>query len=194
LGLTFKKSGLYYQQRLEKKESDMIHYLKKDNELSFGQENIRHKLIIGDNYQALKNLLITHRNKIDVIYIDPPYGCNDMGEFAKTNYANDITRDNLLSMLEPRLRLARDLLCDQGVIFCSIDDKNQAYVKCLFDHVFGENNFLANLIWHARRGGGNDVKHVAIDHEYILTYSKTKDYCLLIGKVKNDDDFLLSDK
>jgi adenine-specific DNA-methyltransferase len=99
-----------------------------------------------NNYQALKNLLITHRNKIDVIYIDPPYGCNDMGEFAQTNYVNNITRDNLLSMLEPRLRLARDLLNDSGVIFCSIDDKNQAYIKCLFDDVFGENNFIANLI------------------------------------------------
>ena len=65
-----------------------------------------------------------------------------MGEFAKTNYTNAITRDNLLSMLYPRLILAKQLLSDEGVIFCSIDDKNQAYVKCLFDEVFGEENLL----------------------------------------------------
>ncbi|GHU49544.1 hypothetical protein FACS189459_1360 [Bacilli bacterium] len=91
------------------------------------------------------NLLITHKNKIDVIYIDPPYGCDDMGEFAKTNYENQITRDNLLSMLEPRLILAKQLLSDEGVIFCSIDDKNQAYLKCLFDDEFGERNFISTF-------------------------------------------------
>ncbi|HEH4459516.1 TPA: site-specific DNA-methyltransferase, partial [Campylobacter coli] len=74
-------------------------------------------LIIGDNYHALLNLLITHKKKIKVIYIDPPYGKDDLGEFAKTNYTNAITRDNLLSMLYPRLVLAKQLLTDDGVIF-----------------------------------------------------------------------------
>lgn len=74
-------------------------------------------LIIGDNYPALLNLLISYKNKIKVIYIDPPYGKDDLGEFAQTNYNNAITRDNLLSMLYPRLILARQLLKDDGVIF-----------------------------------------------------------------------------
>lgn len=103
---------------------------------------ITHKLIIGDNYPALLNLLITYREKIKMIYIDPPYGKDDLGEFAKTNYENAITRDNLLSMLKPRLQIAKMLLKDDGVIFCSIDDRNQAYVKCLFDDIFGERNFI----------------------------------------------------
>ncbi len=77
-----------------------------------------------------------------MIYIDPPYGKDDLGEFAKTNYENAITRDNLLSMLKPRLQIAKMLLKDDGVIFCSIDDRNQAYVKCLFDDIFGERNFI----------------------------------------------------
>lgn len=65
-----------------------------------------------------------------------------MGDFAKTNYENAITRDNLLSMLYPRLILAKQLLSDEGVIFCSIDDKNHAYVRCLFDEVFSEKILL----------------------------------------------------
>ena len=81
-----------------------------------------------------------------MIYIDPPYDKDSIGQFAKTNYKNNITRDNLLSMLEPSLKLARNLLSEDGVIFCSIDDKNQAYVKILFDKVFGEDNFVGTMI------------------------------------------------
>lgn len=139
---------------------------------------ITHKLIIGDNYPALLNLLITYREKIKVIYIDPPYGKDDLGEFAKTNYENAITRDNLLSMLKPRLEIAKMLLKDDGVIFCSIDDRNQAYVKCLFDDIFGEGNFVCNLIWrkieeNASSGGTMKLtKTFRKDHEYILCYVK----------------------
>jgi adenine-specific DNA-methyltransferase len=118
-------------------------YLKKVESINGGGDN---KLIIGDNYDALNNLLITHKEKIDVIYIDPPYGMNNEGEFAKTNYENKIERDSLLSMLEPRLEIAKQLLNDEGVIFCSIDDKNQAYVKLLFDRVFQNSNFISSLI------------------------------------------------
>jgi adenine-specific DNA-methyltransferase len=146
MGIRYEKTGLRYQVKLDKINDGKIHYLKKNDKLSFDQGGIKHKLIIGDNYHALLNLLITHKGKIDVIYIDPPYGCNDMGEFANTNYTNEITRDNLLSMLEPRLELAKMLLSETGVIFCSIDDKNQAYFKCLFDKKFGEKNFICNFI------------------------------------------------
>ena len=142
LGTTYKRTGLHFDKRLEKM-SDEIRYFKKNEKLSFRTDDKKpvNKLIIGDNYQALQNLLIQYKSKIDIIYIDPPYGKDSMGEFAKTNYNNAITRDNLLSMLYPRLILARQLLSDEGVIFCSIDDKNQAYVKCLFDEIFGEANF-----------------------------------------------------
>ena len=146
LGTTYKRTGFHFDKKLEKIGST-IKYFKKNNELSFCQneQSKTHKLIIGDNYDALLNLSISYRGKIDVIYIDPPYGKDDMGKFAGTNYNNSITRDNLLSMLYPRLVLAKQLLSEEGVIFCSIDDKNQAYVKCLFDDVFGEQNFIANI-------------------------------------------------
>ncbi len=96
-----------------------------------------------------------------------------MGEFAQTNYDNAITRDNLLSMLYPRLLLARELLSDEGVIFCSIDDKNQAYIKCLFDEVLGESNFISNSIVVNNRGG-RDYGGIAKQHEYLLIYAKNK--------------------
>ena len=139
LGTTYKRTGLHFDKRLERMTND-IRYFKKNDKLSFHTDDSKpiNKLIIGDNYEALQNLLIQYKGLVDVIYIDPPYGKDSMGEFAKTNYQNAITRDNLLSMLYPRLQLAKLLLSDNGVIFCSIDDKNQAYVKCLFDEVFGE--------------------------------------------------------
>lgn len=157
----------------------VIKYLKKNEELSFinDSKNLTHKLIIGDNYDVLLNLLITHRNKIDVIYIDPPYGKDNLGEFAKTNYDNSITRDNLLSMLYPRLVLAKQLLSENGVIFCSIDDKNQAYIKCLFDEIFSDKNTDV-LVWNTEAEGnsGNlkQIKRFRNIHEYIIIGFKNK--------------------
>lgn len=176
LGTTYKRTGLHFDKRLEKM-SDSIRYFRKNEKLSFYTDGAKpvNKLIIGDNYEALQNLLIQYRGAIDVIYIDPPYGKDSMGEFARTNYENAITRDNLLSMLYPRLILAKQLLSDEGVIFCSIDDKNQAYVKCLFDEVFGEENFVANFIIVRAEGGGM-AKHAVIGHDYCLTYAKKIDY------------------
>ena len=171
LGTTYKRTGFHFDKKLEKIGST-IKYFKKNNELSFCQneQSKTHKLIIGDNYDALLNLSISYKGKIDVIYIDPPYGKDDMGEFADTNYNNAITRDNLLSMLYPRLVLAKQLLSDEGVIFCSIDDKNHAYVKCLFDEIFGERCFISNSILVSNRGG-RDYGGIAKQHEYLLIYA-----------------------
>lgn len=176
LGTTYKKTGFHFDKRLEQpKPSNTITYFKKNEELSFGEAKEGepvHKLIIGDNYDALQNLLIQYRGQIDVIYIDPPYGKDDLGEFAETNYKNDISRDNLLSMLYFRLQLAKQLLSDKGVIFCSIDDKNQAYIKCLFDEIFVETNFIGQFIWKKKQGGGNDSAYIVTEHEYVITYAK----------------------
>ena len=176
LGTTYKRTGFHFDKRLEKM-TDTIKYFKKNETLSFAQDKnaLTHKLIIGDNYDVLLNLLIEYRGKIDVIYIDPPYGKDSMGEFAQTNYDNAITRDNLLSMLYPRLVLARQLLSDNGVIFCSIDDKNQAYVKGLFDEVFGEGNFVANIIWEKKYSPQNDAKWFSDNHDFVIVYAKNKE-------------------
>ena len=172
LGTTYKKSGLHYEKRLEKMDNT-IRYYRKNTALSFHTDESKptHKLIIGDNYEALQNLLIQYKKGVDVIYIDPPYGKDSMGDFAKTNYENGITRDNLLSMLYPRLMLAKQLLKDTGVIFCSIDDRNQAYVKCLFDEVFGERNCVMCFPKKGTGGKGGST-HFAKVHEYLLCYSK----------------------
>lgn len=203
LGTTYKRTGLHFDKRLEKM-SDTIKYFKKNEALSFHTDDSKptHKLIIGDNYEALQNLLIQYRGKIDVIYIDPPYGKDSMGEFAKTNYQNAITRDNLLSMLYPRLVLAKQLLSEDGVIFCSIDDKNQAYVKCLFDEVMGESNFIACA---PRKTGAGDAatrssSELRKPFDYLLIFKRGNDaelqkkivgekeykYCDQLGNYKLD--------
>ncbi len=173
LGTTYKRTGLHFDKRLDKPDNT-IHYFKKNNELSFadGKSEITHKLIIGDNIYALQNLLIQYRNKIDVIYIDPPYSKNSMGEHADTNYENALSRDNLLSMLYTRLILAKQLLSENGLIFCSIDDRNQAYLKCLFDEVFYEKNFICNFMWKKTDTPPSLSNKVRKKLEYVLCYSK----------------------
>lgn len=175
LGTTYKRTGFHFDKRLEKM-TDTIKYFKKNEKLSFVQDKnaLTHKLIIGDNYEALLNLLIEYRGKIDIIYIDPPYGKDSMGEFAQTNYENAITRDNLLSMLYPRLVLARQLLSDNGIIFCSIDDKNHAYLKCLMDEVFSEKSFIGNInVLDNLKGKEND-SYLSYTSHYVICYAKKK--------------------
>lgn len=182
LGTTYKRTGFHFDKRLEKQTND-ISYFKKNEELSFetDKNSITHKLVIGDNYLGLLNLLVEYRGKIDVIYIDPPYGKDSMGEFAQTNYDNAITRDNLLSMLYPRLVLAKQLLSESGVIFCSIDDRNQAYVKGLFDEVFEERNFIGTFKWNKVAKAPSLSDSIRTKYEYILAYYK-KERIKLFGK------------
>ena len=196
LGTTYKRTGLHFDKRLGKM-GETIKYFKKNEALSFHTDDSKptHKLIIGDNYEALQNLLIQYRGKIDVIYIDPPYGKDSMGEFAATNYNNAITRDNLLSMLYPRLTLAKQLLSDEGVIFCSIDDKNQAYVKCLFDEVFGEMNFIACA---PRKTGAGDAatrssSELRKPFDYLLIFKRGND-TELQKKIVGEKEYKYCDK
>ena len=173
LGTTYRRTGIHFEKRLEA-TGDTIRFFKKNEKLSFRTDDSEpvHKLIIGENYDALHNLLIQYRGQIDVIYIDPPYGKDSMGEFAKTNYQNALTRDNLLSMLYTRLLLAKQLMSDKGVIFCSIDDRNQAYVKCLFDEVFGEKNCVCNFMWKKTDTAPSLSNKVRKKLEYVLCYTK----------------------
>ena len=89
MGTIYNRTGLHFDHRLEK-TTDTIHYFKKNDALSFsdGSDKPHHKLIVGDNYHALQNLLIQYRGMVDVIYIDPPYGKDSLGECADTNYEN----------------------------------------------------------------------------------------------------------
>lgn len=191
MGTTYKRTGFHFDFRKEPACSN-IKYLKKNEKLSFVTDKnaLTHKLIIGDNYDALRQLLITHRGKIDVIYIDPPYGKDNMGNFAETNYTNAITRDNLLSMLYVRLQLARDLLSENGVIFCSIDDKNHAYIKCLFDDIFSENNFIADtFVLDNLKGKSNDNFITSVGHK-MLVYAKNIKTLVDIGGFNKTENVL----
>ena len=193
LGTTYKRTGFHFDKRLENM-SNTISYFAKNDSLSFVADENRptHKLIIGDNYPSLMNLRIEYNNKIDIIYIDPPYSKDKMGDFAQTNYNNAITRDNLLSMLYPRLYLAKDLLTEDGVIFCSIDDRNQAYVKCLFDEVFGEDKFVFCAPRQTKKGGKTTAT-IQKNHDYLLCYSMS-DNPVFTQDERNLSSFDLTDE
>ena len=196
LGTTYKRTGFHFDKRLEK-IGNTIKYFKKNEKLSFsdGSGDVPNKLIVGDNYDALLNLLVEYKGRIDIIYIDPPYGKDSMGEFAQTNYNNALTRDNLLSMLYPRLLIAKKLLSKDGVIFCNIDDKNHSYVKCLMDEVFGETAFLLNVPRITKKGG-KSTQTIAKNNDYILGYTFSNDIIFSqesktdLTKYKYEDEFV----
>ena len=185
LGTTFYKTGLRYDVKMET-PSDGCKFFVKNNNLSFDNGGIHHKLLVGDNYDSLLNLLVRHKKMVDVIYIDPPYGKDSLGEFAKMNYENSLNRDNLLSMMYARLQAAKQLMSDDGVIFCSIDDKNQAYMKCLFDDVFGESAFVTCIprLTKAQRSGQED--YMDVSHDYILCYSYSDDFLNVTERVYDE--------
>jgi adenine-specific DNA-methyltransferase len=132
-------------------------------------------LIEGDNYHALSVLNYTHNKSIDVIYIDPPYntGNKDFKYNDKFVEAEDTYRHSKwLAFMSKRLKLAKNLLKNTGVIFISIDDNEQANLKLLCDEIFGETNFIAQLIWE--QGKKHIGTFVGINHEYMLIYAKNK--------------------
>ncbi len=133
-----------------------------------------HLLIEGDNYHALSVLNYTHRGKVDLIYIDPPYNTGNRDFRYNDNFVDKEDGDRhtkWLSFMHRRLQLAKDLLKESGVIFISIDDNEVAQLKLLCDKVFGEGNFVANVIWQ-KRTSPDARKNLAPAHDYILVYSK----------------------
>ena len=149
--------------------------------------------IEGDNLEVLKLLQSAYLNSVKMIYIDPPY--NTGNDFVYTDdFADGIAHykevtgqatksnpetagryhTNWLNMMYPRLKLARNLLTDDGAIFISIDDNEQANLKKLCDEVFGEDNFIANIIWKHTQQSKNDEPHFSRQYNYILLYAKVK--------------------
>ncbi|WP_394964870.1 site-specific DNA-methyltransferase [uncultured Helicobacter sp.] len=131
------------------------------------------ELIKSDNFQALNSLMPKYQDKIDLIYIDPPYNTGGDG-FV---YTDKFNHSSWLTMMNNRLDLAKEFLKNSGSIFISIDDNEQARLKILCDEMFGEENFVANIVWRKRAGGGNDSNHIATEQEYINIYAKNID-CL----------------
>ena len=156
--------------------------------------------IEGDNLDALKLLQESYLGKVKMIYIDPPYntgndfvycdefaaGCEeyldkkglcdaDGNRLFKNTETNGRFHSDWCSMIYSRLKIARDLLSDDGVIFISIDDNEQANLKKICDEVFGINNFVAQFAWNCATAGGIRPKFVSKTHEYVFVYAKQKD-------------------
>lgn len=146
-------------------------------------------IIHGDNLLALKALLPTYAGKVKCIYIDPPYNTGNEGwiyndnvnspmmqEWLKANSPvdrEDLARhDKWLCMMMPRLKLLRELLRDDGVIFISIDDNEVHHLRMLMDEIFGEQNFITTAIWQKVYAPKSSAKHFSEDHEYIVVYAR----------------------
>lgn len=155
---------------------EQVPYLKRNTQLSVNSSNNDANILIeGDNYHALRLLQATHFEKINVIYIDPPYNTGNK-DFKYNDKFVDVEdgyrHSKWLSFMKKRLLLAKNLLNETGVIFLSIDNNEFAQLKLLCDEIFGEENFISNMVWKKKNGGGNDSKFVINEHEYILLYTK----------------------
>ena len=139
-------------------------------------ENIdspNHFIIEGDNLVALTTLAYTHAGKIDVIYIDPPYNTGNKDFIYNDSFVDkedSYRHSKWLSFMSRRLKMAKKLLSEDGVIFISIDDNEQAQLKLLCDNIFKSKNLAAQFVWKKKQGGGNDSNNIVTEHEYILCY------------------------
>lgn len=166
--------------------------LEYDDSLSAGDKESGNLIIQGDNLHALKALLPYYAGKIKCIYIDPPYNTGNEGWQYNDNVnapeikqwlnkvvgseGEDLSRhDKWLCMMYPRLSLLRKLLHNDGVIFISIDDNEQANLKLLMDEIFGKSNFVSQLIWQ-KKTGASDALGIATITEYIICYIKNINY------------------
>ncbi|WRD79805.1 site-specific DNA-methyltransferase [Helicobacter pylori] len=156
----------------------------------FSEDEINGTLIKSENYQALNSLKNRYKETIDCIYIDPPYNTQN-NEFI---YADNFKRSSWLSMMDNRLELAHKLLNNKGVMFVSIDDNEQAYLKTLMDEVFngGGDNFVNCLA--VKRGTKslnsqfNQIKSLNVAFEYILVYKKSDNFYYVNPYVKDANE------
>lgn len=150
-----------------------------------GQMNF---LIEGDNLAALQLLEKTHKGKIDLIYIDPPYNTGNKDFIYDDNFVDDndgYKHSKWISFIEKKLKIAHKLLGSDGFIMISINDIELCNLRLLCNQIFGENNFLANMIWQSTPGSntGLDIKTVT---EYVVCYAKNKATCATSSKPVND--------
>ena len=177
-------------------------------EESMDWDNTENLYIEGDNLEVLKLLQKSYHSRVKMIYIDPPY--NTGKDFVyKDNYADNMKNyleltgqdkklstntesdgryhSNWLNMMYPRLKLARNLLTDDGVIFISIDDNEVANLRKVCDEIFGEENFVAQLIWERAFAPVNLKKHFSESHDYILCFAKNLDTTSCNGLRRTED-------
>ena len=183
-------------------------------------DNTQNLYIEGDNLQVLKLLRENYLGKVKMIYIDPPYNTgndfvyNDdfiqsVDEYVHNSGQTDEEGNRLvanpesngrfhtdwLNMIYPRLKVAKDLLSEDGAIFVSINDQEVDNMKKILDLIYGRDNFVAQLIWANKEGGGgSDSKHFRIKHEYIIVYARNITYCVINGvEISNIERYTKSD-
>lgn len=161
-----------------------IPILKSENKMNLDNNGENNILIEGDNFHSLSVLNYTHKESIDVIYIDPPYNTGNRDFMYNDKYVDPedgYRHSKWLNFMEKRLKLARNLLKQDGFIAISIDDNEQSQLKLLCDKVFGENNYLNTISVKAKASsgasGGGEDKKLKKNIEYILLYSKNRYEC-----------------
>lgn len=174
-----KKYGLVFEEHREEIDEVLDTHtpvLTEDKDLFIDNGGQMNFLIEGDNLASLKLLEKTHKGKIDLIYIDPPYNT------GKKDFRYDDTfveqedafrHSKWVSFIYKRIGFARKLLSNEGIIFISVDDNELSAMKMLCDEIFGEDNRVATLVWKKRYQGAKE-KHIVVCHEYLLMYCKDK--------------------
>lgn len=144
--------------------------LLEDVNKSYGDPSSENMLIHGDNLIALQALQQDFAGRIKCIYIDPPYNTGSAFE----QYDDSVEHSIWLSLMQDRLWLLKNLLSEDGTIWISVDDDEQAYLKVLCDEIFGRHNFVANVIWEKKYSPQNDAKWLSDSHDFIMVYAKNK--------------------
>lgn len=206
--LNAKKYGLVWEQHEEAVDVQMRTHIPVftedvDREITTVPGGAYNFLLEGDNLHSLRLLEKSHRGRIDVIYIDPPYntgGKDFVYNDAFVDKTDTFAHSKWLSFMSERLRFARLLLSDKGSIFISIDDNEQAPLKMLCDEIFGEECFVADIAWQRAYSPRNDSKGISNEKEHILVYSRLEGWSpkklprteKMNSKYKNpDNDFAL---
>ena len=183
--LNEKKYGLVWEKHTEKVnemlEKNIPVFIEDESKKIFFEDSVHgggyNYLLEGDNLHSLKLLEKTHKGKIDVIYIDPPYNTGNKDFIYNDSFVDKTdgySHSKWLSFMSERLEIARELLSDEGVIFISIDDNEQAQLKLLCDEIFGENNFIANYKWNKTATAPSLSQKVRNKYEYVLCYEKNR--------------------
>ena len=180
--LTKKKYGLIWEEHEERVDKELETQIPtfedvKEKEIITNPDDKFNFLLEGDNLHSLYLLEKTHKEKIDVIYIDPPYNTGNK-DFTygdeQLSKEDEFKHSKWLSFMERRLKFAKDLLNDRGIIFISIDDNEQSELKLLCNDIFGENNFVSTLHWKKKKQPSYLHGQVAGIMEYILVYAKDR--------------------
>lgn len=178
------KTGFTFDSTATIRNNDELTILERDLHLDIINEGAtEHHLIIGDNYNGLQNLLLTHKEKVQFIYIDPPYSTQG----SKFTYDDSFeSKDIWLNFMNERLRLAKSLLTNDGAIFVSIDDNMQAELKLLLDDIMGCDNHICTFSY--KKGpGSNKSSYIKKTNEFIHFYAKNKSH-IKINKIVNNEN------